>query len=341
MQNIQTLHAHTKNSDGELSHLEVLDVCEQNNIAVVAFTDHDSLIDGNSLKKLRAYKGKTKWISGIEISSGKPKELGGGAASLLHIVGLFVDPTNKTLKKHCKLAQEARVTRMQKMVENLQGLGFDITEEDCLEASGGEAVGRPHVVAALVLKEKNNRRIEELRQKMETESKTDKIIKGKYDAMMELGEGQYPYTLLFSNDAYIPNIYVDYQYFVDMDDSVKLIREAGGVAMLAHYFTCVKIIDKDMLEGMFVENRLDGAETTYGLFGLNKGTEIEKIIIETSNIVKGLVEKHNKLKGGGVDAHDLQRFLDFANSGEYADETTGFAEQIIERSNVDTKWSNF
>jgi len=341
MQNIQTLHAHTTNSDGELSHLEVLDVCEQNNIAVVAFTDHDCLIDSDSLKKLRAYKGKTKWISGIELSSGKPKELGGGAASLLHIVGLFVDPTNKALKEHCKLAQEARVSRMQKMVGNLQGLGFDITEEGCLEASGGESVGRPHIVAALVSMEKNNRRIEELRQKMETESKTDKKIKGKYDAMMERGEGQYPYSILFTNDAYIPNIYVDYQYLVDMDDSVKLIREAGGVAILAHYFTCSKMIDKDMLEGMLEENRLDGAEITNGLFGLNTGTELERRRIETSNIVKRLVEKHNKLKSGGVDAHDLQRFVDFANSGEYAEETAGFAEQIIERNNVDTKWSNF
>ena len=340
MENIQTLHSHTKHSDGDLSHLEVLETCKENNIAVVAFTDHDTVIDEDSMKELRAYKGKVKWISGIEISSGLPKELGGKATSDFHITGLFVDPTNKKLMEHCVLANEARVVRMQKMVSNLQGLGFDVTEEDCIKASGGEAVGRPHVVAALVSKDKNLKIINKLRREMKKEAEGNKEVKKKYDAMMEQGERQYPYVIFLSDDSFISNIYVDYQYFVDMDASVKLIRDAGGVAVLAHYFSCARKVDENMLEGIFREDRLDGAETVYGLFCLNTGGEIEKTVNETLNVVRSLVDKYSKLAGGGADAHRREDFVDFANSGDYAEKTIGMAENIIKQSGVDTKWSS-
>jgi predicted metal-dependent phosphoesterase TrpH len=341
MENIQTLHSHTKNSDGALSHLEVLEICEDNNIAVVAITDHDTVIDGKSLKKLKAYEGNVKWISGIEISSGLPKELGGKATSDFHIVGLFVDPTNKKLKEHCILANEARVVRMQKMVSNLQGLGFDISENDCIKASGGEAVGRPHVVAALVSKEKNVEIIEKLRLDMKKEAEKNVEVKKKYDAMMEQGERQYPYIIFLSDDSFISDIYVDYQYFVDMDDSVKLIRDAGGIAILAHYFSCARKVDKTLLEKIFEEGRLDGAEVVYGLFCLNTGSEIERIVDDTLKVVRRLVDKHSKLKSGGADAHRSRDFKNFAKSGDYATQTCGMAENIVENSHVDTKWSNF
>lgn len=341
VENIQTLHSHTKNSDGILSHLEVLKTCEDNNIAVVAFTDHDSVIDAKSLEILRSYKGKVKWVSGIEISSGLPAELGGKATSDFHITGLFVDPTNNKLKEHCVLANEARVVRMQKMVGNLQGLGFDIKEEDCIKASGGEAVGRPHVVAALVSKDENLEIIEKLRLQMKKEAEKDEEVKKKYDAMMEQGERQYPYVIFLTDDSYIPNIYVDYQYFVDMDSSVKLIRDAGGVAVLAHYFSCARKVDETLLEKIFKDDRLDGAETVYGLFCLNTGSEIENTVNETLLIAEKLVAKHSKLKSGGADAHVREDFEHFANSGDYAKRTVDLVENIIRQSGVNTKWSNF
>ena len=45
MKKIETLHSHTITSDGKLSHRQVLEICEERNIGVVAFTDHDSLPD--------------------------------------------------------------------------------------------------------------------------------------------------------------------------------------------------------------------------------------------------------------------------------------------------------
>ena len=48
----QTLHSHTKDSDGLLTHREVLNICSKYNIGVVAFTDHDTLPNEKTSSKL-------------------------------------------------------------------------------------------------------------------------------------------------------------------------------------------------------------------------------------------------------------------------------------------------
>src|SRR4030042_3204047 len=107
----QTLHCHTTTSDGLLSYNQVLDICSKNNIGIVAFTDHDSLPKERVVKELlESKKYSAKWIIGIEISSGKPADSRKKFSP--HIVGLFVDPFNKELIKHCEMSQEARIQRM-------------------------------------------------------------------------------------------------------------------------------------------------------------------------------------------------------------------------------------
>jgi len=331
----QTLHAHTTTSDGKLSHFEVLDICAKYNIGVVAFTDHDSLPTKKTIDSLKKTQHETNWIIGIEISSEWPTDIGSGATSGLHIVGLFVDPFNKSLLKHCKLAQEARVVRMQRIVKNLQSIGFDISENDCLKASGGEAVGRPHIVEALKSKQSNLQVIENLRLKMKNDSENNLKIKQKYEEMMRDGEYQYPYTLFLSENSYIPEIYVNYQYHSDMDKSVSLIRNAGGVAVLAHWFTCIKKLNEKVLDKVLLENRLDGVETVYGL-GV-KGLDIKS----QQKILKKLVKKHGKIESGGADAHSQEDFELFSKEGWYSKRTIGMVEKIIEKTKVDTTWSSF
>ena len=145
----ESLHNHTTASDGTQTYLEVLEAARRNKVGLVAFTDHDTLPSAADLKILRDYDGPVKWMVGCEISSGLPIELGGGVTSSLHILGLFTDPTNKALLDHCVKAVAARIERMERIVTNLKSLGFNISVEDCMAASGGETVGRPHIVRAL------------------------------------------------------------------------------------------------------------------------------------------------------------------------------------------------
>ena len=113
MLNYESLHNHTTISDGRQTYAEVLATGEANGFGVMAFTDHDILPSPADLQKLREYQGPVKWLLGCEISSGLPKELGGGPASMFHILGLFTDPTYQPLLDHSKLALAARSERME------------------------------------------------------------------------------------------------------------------------------------------------------------------------------------------------------------------------------------
>lgn len=332
----QTLHCHTKTSDGELSHREVLDVCAEHNISVVAFTDHDALPSEAAVRELQSSKDHpTKWIIGCEISSGWPKEIG-GIGSNFHIVGLFVNPFSRALVERNYKAQQARVERMERMVKNLRNLGFTVSADDCLKESGGEAVGRPHIVAALKKGEHNIKIIEDLRKKMAKNAKGNPTLKEKYEKMMERGEEQYPYVLFLDSEAYIPGIYVDYLYYTDMDESVRLIRSAGGVAILAHWTFSKNKVGQKMIEGFFRDDRLDGAEAVFGL-GVTERLEEVKQDMET---VRQLTEKYSKLQSGGADAHRKEDFEYFAQQEWFARKTIGLVERMMEMRDLNLEWSS-
>ena len=330
----QNLHCHTTVSDGKLDYLASLKVCEDNRIGVIAFTDHDSLPKEEEINKLRKVESKTQWIVGVEMSSDMPHELkhfGGD----LHIVGLFVDPLNPSLRDHCRKAKASRIERMQRMVKRLTELGFNITEADCLQASSGEAVGRPHILAALKAKPENLRVIDNLRRKMEEGARHNPLVFEKYQEMLKKGEDEYPYTLFFSDDSYIPGVYVHYLYKKDLDESVALIRGAGGLAFLAHWFTDKHKVDEGLIEKLFKENRLDGVETVYGLGALG-----QEELRAQRKILRPLVGRYNKLESGGSDAHSQEALEEFAKTGWYAKLTFRLIETIMENSKVDTSWSS-
>lgn len=336
----ESLHCHTTTSDGQLSHQEILAVAENNNIGVVAFTDHDAVIPVNEVEKLRKKSRVVDWISGIEMSVGMPFELeqfGGD----FHIVGLFIDPTNLKLLEHCQKAKQSRIERMQKMVINLQGLGFNISEEDCLRASSGESVGRPHIVSALKSKTENVAVIEKLRQRMAQEAEDNPDVKTKYDEMMKQGEKEYPYALFLDDEAFISGVYVHYLYKLPFDDSVALIRSSGGLAFFAHWFTDKHKFTIELVDKFFEENRLDGMEVVYGLDVVDQDLNKKTDFLQQFQVLGEKVTKYKKLKSGGVDAHQARHFELLEEHPWYAERTVGLAEQIIKNSGVNTHWSSF
>jgi predicted metal-dependent phosphoesterase TrpH len=336
----QILHSHTKASDGEMTHAELLDLCKDKNISTIAFTDHDTLPDVHTLNILEERrKDPLKWIVGIELSSGLPLEMGGGVHNGFHILGLFVDPFDQELLVHCSHANEARITRMQKIVKNLNELGFKITEKDCLEISGGESVGRPHIVQAIMKYENNHKVIKDIERRMKSDAENNDLINTKYQQIQQEPFEKKAYGLFLSDDAYISDIYVDYEYWADMDKTVGLIRHAGGVALIAHYFTVMNRIPPETLDELLKNDRIDGVETVFGLDAY--GTTFEREITSTRNITKELVRKYDRLESGGVDLHKKEHLDLFLNSPWYAKDTEGLAEKIISSNKVDTKWSSY
>ncbi len=336
MPKFQSLHSHTTISDGKLSHQELLDAALGCGIDTIAFTDHDSLANPQLLKSLARHP--VRWVSGIELSAGSPSELASGPNGP-HIVGLFVDPQNKSLNTYCMQAQQARIEVMEKTVKNLSQIGFQISPAECLQAAGIGAVGKPHIVQALGFHQENVKVMDDLVAKLATASKSDPKLKVQYDNMLLSGTRQYPYVLFLSESAFIKDVYVERTFWLDFDQSVALIRNAGGVAIFAHYSTEREHITLTKLDEILARNRIDGVETVYGLWELKTPKAIE--IDQDRNAIRQLLTKHQKLPSGGADVHTLDDLTSFAALTQYAQETVGMIENIVSNSNVDTTWSSF
>lgn len=334
---MESLHNHTTLSDGSMNHEEIFDQAERLGFSIFAFTDHDALPSDDTLALFESWRGrKTKWIIGIEITSGLPKDMGGGSIGDFHIIGLFVDPKNAALFEHCRKAQTARRKRMTEMVENLQGLGFRISVEDCLRASGGDSVGRPHIVAALSEYPENAEIIENIRHEMESAAKNDSELARKYAFMMEKGVAQYPYTLFLSRDAF-KNTYVEHLYIPDMDEAVRLIRDAGGIASIAHYFSIAKKVPLEKIRSFAANGRIDAVETVWNstmMTGLRK-EELEGLIASLRTIVR----ETGILETGGADAH-VKEDLEYFTKNAYGQETVSMTTRILAGGKVDKQRSS-
>lgn len=309
----ESLHNHTTASDGKLTHLEMLAAAERCGIGVMAFTDHDALPDEAALGALRAYSGSVKWTVGIEMSSGYPKEM--EVSGSVHIVGLLVDVAHAGLREHSRLAQDARRERMERIVKNLAGVGIAVTEEACVRASGGESVGRPHIVAAILEGEGNKARIMELRDDMAKDSAAHEVYAAMEQRAAMRGLEEYVYSLLLGNDAYFPGVYVDYLYMLDLDETVALLHAAGGMAMLAHPWCYGKKLPFETLRELLTAGRLDGIETL--------GGASEESVAAYPALTK-LAQDTGCLASMGADAHDaetLERYVALpcveATSGVY------------------------
>jgi predicted metal-dependent phosphoesterase TrpH len=328
----ESMHNHTLASDGTQTYLEVLEAARRNKVSVVAFTDHDTLPSTADLAILKAYQGSVTWLVGCEISSGLPIELGGGVTSSLHILGLFTDPTNKALLEHCRKAVAARTQRMEQIVANLKGLGFTISVKDCLAASGGETVGRPHIVRALNSHPENFTIIEQMKADMAKAAIQSAQVAMDYAHMMERPPSDYPYRLFLSDDAFIPGIYVDYLYSIDLDSAVKLIRQAGGIAIVAHWYTVQRKIDAELLEGMLRDKRLDGVELT--------GNPINSAARRAEPILSAMAQRTGCITTYGIDGHRESDMENFTNDQTVATKSIGQLNKLIERVKPDRKWSN-
>jgi predicted metal-dependent phosphoesterase TrpH len=310
----------------------VLETARANGIGVVAFTDHDMLPSAAEVARLREYSGPVKWLIGCEISSGLPKELGGEPSSSLHILGLFTDPTNAALREHCQKAQAARTERMERMVKNLCGLGFTISVEDCLAASGGETVGRPHIVRALNTHPENARIIEDLRAQMQAAAVQSAAVAMDYAHMLERPASDYPYRLFLSDDAFVSGVYVEYLYSIDMDAAVALIRGAGGVAVVAHWYTAARRIDAALLEQLVRTGRVDGVELM--------GNPLNSAARRAEPVLRALAERTGCVTTYGVDGHREDDIRNFVADRELARKTIGQTAKLQAQKSVDLAFSN-
>ncbi len=335
---LESLHNHTTHSDGLLSHKELFTLAESLGFCVLAFTDHDAVPNDEALQFLDSVRSsRTKWVIGIEVTARLPEDLGGTATGDFHILGLFVDPKNSALLEHCRKAQIARRERMEQMVGNLKDLGFRITEEDCLRMSGGDSVGRPHIVRALEEYPENAAVMEKLRQDMAKVGETNSEVAKKYALMMEGGLRQYPYALFLSKDAF-RSAYVEHSYIPNMDEAVTLIRGAGGVASIAHYHSVAKKIPLEKIREFLAARRLDAMEVIYGAGLLD--TAERGMILDQRQALRDLIAETHTLATGGADAHRAEDLTWYAEHKDFSAEANGLTTKLLDSGKVDRRFSS-
>jgi len=334
MLNYESLHNHTTSSDGTQDYLDVLAAAEQHGLGVMALTDHDALPGEQDLARLRAYDGPVQWLVGIEITSYVPREVGGPERGALHVLGLFVDPTNRPLVEFCARAEEGRRVRMRAVIKHLQGIGFRVTEEDVLRHAPSKNIVLPHMVSAVMEKPENRKLADEIRERMRVEAEHDAEVKRAYDDMMEFGPKQYPYALFMTRHAYVPLVQDEVVNLLDLDRTVKLIREAGGVAVMGHWFFNENKLSEAGLAAVLNRGGLDGLESVI------VNTMGDKAPDEDVRRTRELIRRFGVAETMGSDSHSAADLEAFAGS-KFAPESVGQTARLIERFKPDLHWSNW
>jgi predicted metal-dependent phosphoesterase TrpH len=136
------LHLHTTASDGRLEPKEIVSLAIRVGLDVIAITDHDT-IDGVVPALAAASDSHSLTvIPGVEINTDV-------ARGEVHILGYFIDYTDKKLEATLQKLRDSRRERAQKMIAKLSGLGMKIDWQRVSELAKGGSVGRPHISQAL------------------------------------------------------------------------------------------------------------------------------------------------------------------------------------------------
>ena len=215
------LHCHTTCSDGIYTPTQLMQMAAKAGLDIIAVTDHDTVAGCQEAERtILKEKLPLKLIKGVEFSI---EAKGGGE---VHLLGLNIDNTNKRLQDRLEDFKEDRESRIYKILEKLEKLGYTLTMQDVLAQTGEDlkSFGRPHVAAALVQKGH---------------------FKDVQAVFMEL--------LYNGGPAYVSHLKPD------MKEAIELIHGAGGLAIVAHPYT---IKNWQILE-QAVQLGLDGLEVYY------------------------------------------------------------------------------
>lgn len=145
----------------------------------------------------------------------------------VHVLGLLFDPNHQELMNTLEKTRDNRIGRMEKIITRINEAGIDISMSDVLEQlSEGATLGRPHLADALVKKG---------------------VVASRDEAFSKM---------LHNNSKY----YVSH-YSPSPELAIELIKQAGGVAVIAHPMASHRgRVISDETFGSIINAGLDGIE---------------------------------------------------------------------------------
>ena len=136
------LHCHSSYSDGILSPQALLTKAIENEVQVLALTDHDTIAGLSSLHA--AAQGlPIRIIDGIEFSV-RFKTMD------IHIIGLNIDRHDSNLQALITQQEQSRIVRAQEIGERLAQIKVKDAYQKVVDKVGHACVGRPHFAKLLV-----------------------------------------------------------------------------------------------------------------------------------------------------------------------------------------------
>lgn len=182
----------------------------------------------------------------------------------MHILGYFIDPADPTLRTTLARFARDRVDRVRAIIERLRQVGAPVELDEVMSVAGPGVMGRPHVAEAL-------------RRAGHVESVDDAFRR-------YLGS---------HGVAFVP------RPMFDAAMAINLVREAGGVSVLAH---AGGAFDEMRLEAL-VDAGLAGIEIWHPVHGASAVRRLRAIAARLRLIETGGSDFH--MPGRGSDLGDM------------------------------------
>jgi predicted metal-dependent phosphoesterase TrpH len=196
------LHSHSTRSDGKESPTEVVEHAAAANVDILALTDHDTTSGWAEAAEACERKG-IGFVPGIEVTTRAIVRRAEQTRYIsVHMLAYLPDPNHHELKTELHQTVNSRESRAMKITDKLSK-DFDISWDLVLEmVEEGATIGRPAIA----------------------------------DALVELG------VVASRSEAFDGPLDKHGPYYVATDtietfDAIELIRQAGGVPIIAHPLT--------------------------------------------------------------------------------------------------------
>jgi predicted metal-dependent phosphoesterase TrpH len=181
----------------------------------------------------------------------------------VHILGLLFDSSNTELIDTLEKTRENRFSRMEKIIAKINEAGIEISMSEVLEQlSDGATLGRPHLADALIKKG---------------------VVASREEAFTQM---------LHNHSKY----YVSH-YSPTPEAVIKLIKDAGGVSVIAHPMASHRgrTISLDTF-GSLIQAGLDGIEVDHRDHSAEEKTQLISLAKESKLVMTGASDYHGNGK---------------------------------------------
>jgi len=181
----------------------------------------------------------------------------------VHILGLLFDSSNTELIDTLEKTRENRFGRMEKIIAKINEAGIEISMSEVLEQlSDGATLGRPHLADALIKKG---------------------VVASREEAFTQM---------LHNHSKY----YVSH-YSPTPEAVIKLIKDAGGVSVIAHPMASHRgrTISLDTF-GSLIQAGLDGIEVDHRDHSVEEKTQLISLAKESKLVMTGASDYHGNGK---------------------------------------------